>query len=90
MDGSNVPHIESEKRFKKRSGNGGKVPALQSQLTFLATTNLNPDPRNPRKHDRTNSSHRSEHRSVWVQCAHWMPLIFLPWRVRHFGLSSHS
>jgi len=52
MGGSSDPHCESEKRFKKRSANGGKAPPPQGQLTFLATTDLNPDPRNPRKHDR--------------------------------------
>jgi ParB/RepB/Spo0J family partition protein len=29
-----------------------KAPPAQGQLTFLATTDLNPDPRNPRKHNR--------------------------------------
>jgi hypothetical protein len=51
MGGSSDSHFESEKGFKKRSANGGKAPPPQGQLTFLATTDLNPDPRNPRKHD---------------------------------------
>jgi DNA modification methylase len=52
MDGSSDSHFESEKRFKKQHANGGKAPPLQGQLTFLATTDLKPDPRNPRKHNR--------------------------------------
>src|ERR1019366_7252450 len=48
MDGSSDSHFESEKRFKKQHANGGKAPPLQGQLTFLATTDLKPDPRNPR------------------------------------------
>jgi ParB-like nuclease domain len=52
MDGSSVPHSESEKRPKKQRTHGGKAPPLPGQLTFLATTDLKPDPRNPRKHDR--------------------------------------
>ena len=52
MDGSSVPHSESEKRLKKRSRDRGNPPLLRAELAFLATTDLKPDPRNPRKHDR--------------------------------------
>ena len=52
MDGSSVPHSESEKRLKKQSCDRGKPPLQRAELAFLATTDLKPDPRNPRKHNR--------------------------------------
>ena len=52
MDGSSVPHSESEKRLKKQSRDRGKPPLQRAELAFLASTDLKPDPRNPRKHDR--------------------------------------
>ena len=52
MDGSSVPHIESEKRFGKQSRDRGKPPLQRAEVAFLAITDLKPDPRNPRKHDR--------------------------------------
>ena len=52
MGGSSDPHFESEKKLEKQRTHGCKAPPLQGQLTFLATTDLNPDPRNPRKHNR--------------------------------------
>jgi ParB/RepB/Spo0J family partition protein len=52
MDGSSVPHIESEKRFGKQSRDRGKPPLQRAELAFLAITDLKPDPHNPRKHDR--------------------------------------
>ncbi len=52
MDGSSVPHFESENRLKKQSRDRGKPPLQRTELAFLATTDLKPDPRNPRKHDR--------------------------------------
>jgi hypothetical protein len=52
MDGSIDPDIESEKRLEKQSRDCGKPPLQRAELTFLATTDLKPDPRNPRKHDR--------------------------------------
>jgi len=52
MGGSSDPHFESENRLKKQRTHDGKAPPLPGQLTFLATTDLKPDPRNPRKHNR--------------------------------------
>ena len=52
MDGSSIPYIESEKRFGKQSRDRGKPPHQRAELAFLAVTDLKPDPRNPRKHDR--------------------------------------
>jgi ParB-like nuclease domain len=52
MDGSNVPHIESEKRFGQQSRDRGMPPLQRAELAFLAIPDLRPDPRNPRKHDR--------------------------------------
>jgi hypothetical protein len=52
MGGSSVPHFESENGLKKQSRDRGKLPLQRTELAFLATTDLNPDPRNPRKHDR--------------------------------------
>ncbi len=52
MDGSSVPHFESENGLKKQSRDRGKPPLQRAELAFLATTDLKPDPRNPRKHDR--------------------------------------
>jgi ParB-like chromosome segregation protein Spo0J len=52
MDGSSFAHIESEKRFGKQSRDHGKPPLQHAELAFLAITDLKPDPRNPRKHDR--------------------------------------
>jgi hypothetical protein len=52
MDGSSVPHIESEKKFGKQSRDRDKPPLQRAELAFLAITDLKPDPRNPRKHDR--------------------------------------
>ena len=42
----------SDKRLEKQSRDCGKPPLQRAELTFLATTDLKPDPRNPRKHDR--------------------------------------
>jgi DNA modification methylase len=52
MDGSSFAHIESEKRIGKHSRDRGKPPLQHAELAFLAITDLKPDPRNPRKHDR--------------------------------------
>ena len=52
MDGSIDSDIESDKRLEKQSRDCGKPPLQRAELTFLATTDLKPDPRNPRKHDR--------------------------------------
>jgi DNA modification methylase len=52
MGGSSDPHFDSQKWLKKRSANGGKAPPLHGRLTFLATSALTPDLRNPRKHSR--------------------------------------
>jgi DNA modification methylase len=52
MDGSSVPHFESENGLKKQSRDRGKPPLQRAELAFLATTELKPDPCNPRKHDR--------------------------------------
>ena len=52
MGGSSDPHFESEKKLEKQRTHAGKAPPAQGQLTLLATTDLNPDPRNPRKHNR--------------------------------------
>src|ERR1700730_18988408 len=52
IGGSSDPHFESENGLKKQRTHGGKAPPLPGQLTFLATTDLKLDPRNPRKHDR--------------------------------------
>ena len=39
-------------KWAQEAKDGGKAPPPQSQLTFRTTTDLNPDPRNPRKHNR--------------------------------------
>ena len=36
MDGSSVPHSESEKRLKKQSCDRGKPPLQRAELAFLA------------------------------------------------------
>ena len=43
MDGSSVPHFEL---------GSGKAPAKHGRFTLLPISELNPDPRNPRKHNR--------------------------------------
>jgi hypothetical protein len=43
MGGSSDPHFESEKKLEKQRTHAGKAPPAQGQLTFLATTDLNPD-----------------------------------------------
>ena len=52
MGGSSDPHFESEKKLEKQRTHGCKAPPLQGQLTLLPTSDLNPNPRNPRKHNR--------------------------------------
>jgi ParB-like nuclease domain len=52
MAGSSGSHFEAGKRPTKRRANGGTASAPPVQLAFLATADLKPDPRNPRKHSR--------------------------------------
>jgi ParB-like nuclease domain len=52
MDGSSIPQIGAEKRLEKQSRERGKPPLQRGELAFLAITDLKPDPRNPRTHDR--------------------------------------
>jgi DNA modification methylase len=52
MAGSSDPRFESGKRPKKRRPNGSTASAPPAQLSLLATADLKPDPRNPRKHSR--------------------------------------
>src|SRR5450631_642933 len=52
MDGSSIAHIESEERIGKQSRDRGKPPLRRAELAFVAISDLKPDPRNPRKHDR--------------------------------------
>jgi hypothetical protein len=42
LGGSSDPHFESEKKLEKQRTHAGKAPPAQGQLTFLATTDLNP------------------------------------------------
>jgi hypothetical protein len=52
MDGSSVPHSESEKRLKKQRRDRGRPPLQRAELAFLPTSDLNPDPHNPRTQNR--------------------------------------
>jgi DNA methylase/ParB-like nuclease domain len=52
MAGSNDPHFASEKSLKGRAPDEGKAGPAHGRFGILAITELNPDPRNPRRHSR--------------------------------------
>jgi hypothetical protein len=51
MAGSNKSRLKPPATLKKQRA-ASRTLSPRRQLEFLAITDLNPDPRNPRKHDR--------------------------------------
>jgi hypothetical protein len=71
MAGSNKSRFKPTATLKKQSA-AGRTLSLRRQLEFLAITDLDPDHRNLRKHDRAQiRAIAGSNQNIWFQCTHF-------------------